>query len=147
MSDDPQMLSAQFLAELAKQAGRQSDAVERIGRAIESMARDVGSLTASRLTAALVRPWANDPRVVRVVLIQTQEDERRLRESVQRFEAGDQGLPMEDWLRKDGFRVVDTREISAERRGIATFKAAHDAHKDLDDAAALEHLELEHKPE
>jgi hypothetical protein len=146
MSDDPRVLTVQFLAELAKQAGRQSDAVEKLGRAADSIARDVSSLLASRVTAALVRPWANDPRVVRVVLIQSQEDERRLRESVQRYEASDQGLPMEDWLRKDGFRVVETKEISSERRGIATFKAADGTHKELSEAS-LEHLELEHKPD
>jgi len=146
MSDDPRLLTVQFIAELAKQAGRQGDAVERLSRAADSIARDVSSLLASRVTAALVRPWANDPRVVRVVLIQSQEDERRLRESVQRYEASDQGLPMEDWLKKDGFRVVDTKEISTERRGIATFKAASDTHKELNDAG-LEHLELEHKPD
>jgi len=144
MSDDPLRMSAQFLAELAKQAGRQSDAVERMGKAADSIARDISSLLATRVTAALVRPWANDPRVVRVVLIQSQEDERRLRESVQRYEASDQGLPMEDWLRKDGFRVVETKEISSERRGIATFKAAAGTHKELS-TESLEHLELEHK--
>ena len=144
MSDDPRLLTVQFIAELAKQAGRQSDAVERLGRAADSIARDVSSLLATRVTAALVRPWANDPRVVRVVLIQTQEDERRLRESVQRYEASDQGLPMEDWLRKDGFRVVETTEIAAERRGIATFKAGADTHKELTEES-LKHLELEHK--
>jgi len=144
MSDDPRLLSVQFIAELAKQAGRQSDAVERLSRAADSIARDVSSLLATRVTAALVRPWANDPRVVRVVLIQTQDDERRLREAVQRYEASDQGLPMEDWLRKDGFRVVETKEIAAERRGIATFQAGADTHKELT-AESLEHLELEHK--
>jgi hypothetical protein len=51
---------------------------------------------------------------------------------------------MEDWLRKDGFRVVETKEISSERRGIATFKAAAGTHKELS-AESLEHLELEHK--
>ena len=151
MSDDPRLLSVQFLAELVKQAGRQSDAVEKMSRAADSIARDVNSLLASRVTAALVRPWANDPRIVRVVLIQSQEDERRLRESVQRYERGDQALPMEDWLRKDGFRVVDTKEVSTERRGIATFKAASDTHKQLNDASLehlqLEHLELERKPD
>ena len=145
MSDDPRLQQAtQFLAELAKQAGRQGDAVERMGRAAESIARDVASLTANRLTAALVRPWANDPRVVRVVLIQTQDDERRLREAVQRYETGDQALPMEDWLKKEGFRVVETREIAPERRGMATFKAAAGTHKELSEES-LEHLELEHK--
>jgi hypothetical protein len=132
------------LTELVKQAGRQSDAVERMSRAADSIARDVASLLATRVTAVLVRPWANDPRVVRVVLIQTQDDERRLRESVQRYEGSDQGLPMEDWLKRDGFRVVESREIAAERRGIATFKAASGTHKDLSDAS-LEHLELERK--
>jgi glycine/D-amino acid oxidase-like deaminating enzyme len=146
MSDDPRLQSAQFLAELAKQAGRQGDAVERMGRAAESIARDIASLTATRLTAALVRPWANDPRVVRVVLIQTQDDERRLREAVQRYETGDQALPMEDWLKGEGFRVVETRDIAPERRGMATFKAAAGTHKELSDAS-LEHLELEHKPD
>src|SRR5205814_6128749 len=105
----------QFWAELATQAGAPGDARRHLGRAADSIARDVSSLIATRVTAALVRPWANDPRVVRVVLIQSQEDERRLRESVQRYEASDQGLPMEDWLRKDGFRVVETTEIAAER--------------------------------
>jgi len=146
MSDDPRVLSVQFMAELAKQAGRQSDAVEKIGRAADSIARDVSSLLASRVTAALVRPWANDPRIVRVVLIQSQEDERRLRESVQRYETGDQALPMEEWLRKDGFRVVDTTDISPERRGLATFTAAEGTHKELSEAS-LQHLELEHKPD
>ena len=144
MTDDPRTLSVQFMAELAKQAGRQCDAVERMGRAAESIARDVTSLLATRVTAALVRPWANDPRVVRVVLIQSQEDERRLRESVQRYESSDQGLPMEDWLRKDGFRVVETKDISSERRGIATFRATAETHKELT-LESLEHLELEHK--
>jgi hypothetical protein len=139
---DAQVLAG--LAELVKQAGRQSDAAERVGRAAESIARDVSGLVAARLTAALVRPWANDPRVVRVVLIQSQEDERRLREAVQRYESGDQALPMEDWLRREGFRVVDTREIAPERRGIATFRAAADTHRELS-AASLEHLELERK--
>ena len=146
MNDDPRLQATQFLAELAKQAGRQGDAVERMGRAAESIARDIASLTATRLTAALVRPWANDPRVVRVVLIQTQDDERRLREAVQRYEAGDQGLPMEDWLKREGFRVVETREIAPERRGMATFKAAAGTHKELSEES-LEHLELEHKPD
>jgi hypothetical protein len=146
MNDDPRLQAAQFLAELAKQAGRQCDAVERMGRAAESIARDVASLTATRLTAALVRPWANDPRVVRVVLIQTQEDERRLREAVQRYETGDQALPMEDWLEREGFRVVETRDIAPERRGIATFKAAAGTHDELGEES-LEHLELERKPD
>ena len=146
MNDDPRFQATQFLAELAKQAGRQSDAVERMGRAAESIARDIGSLTATRLTAALVRPWANDPRVVRVVLIQTHDEERRLREAVQRYETGDQGLPMEDWLKQEGFRVVETRDIAPERRGMTTFKASADAHHDLTDES-LEHLELERKPD
>jgi hypothetical protein len=145
MSDDPRLLSVQFMAELAKQAGRQGDAVERMSKAAESIARDISSLLATRVTAALVRPWANDPRVVRVVLIQSQEDERRLRESVQRYEASDQGLPMEDWLRKDGFRVVETKEIASERRGIATFKAAAGTHKELS-TESLERLELQSAP-
>ena len=146
MSDDPRLLSAQFMAELAKQAGRQSDAVEKMSRATDSIARDVSSLLATRVTAALVRPWANDPRIVRVVLIQSQEDERRLRDSVQRYETGDQALPMEEWLKKDGFRVVDTKDISPERRGLATFKAAAGTHKELSEES-LQHLELEHKPD
>ena len=150
MAEAPQLSAVPFLAELVTQVGRQTDVVERLGRAADSIARDISSLLAAQLTAVLVRPWANDPRVVRVVLIQSQDDERRLRESVQRYESSDRPVPMEEWLKQEGFRVVETREIAAERQGIATFKAASDKHQELTGPAAeasLEHLELERKPD
>jgi hypothetical protein len=152
MAESSQLMSAApFLAELVTQVGRQTDAVERLGRAADSIARDISSLIATSLTAALVRPWANDPRIVRVVLIHGQDDERRLREAVKRYEESkDQSVPMEDWLKKEGFRVVETREIAAERHGLVTFKAASDKHQELtgpNAEASLEHLELEHKPD
>ncbi|TMQ15393.1 MAG: hypothetical protein E6K82_25550 [Candidatus Rokuibacteriota bacterium] len=150
MAEAPQLSAVPFLAELVTQVGRQTDVVERLGRAADSIARDISSLLATRITAALVRPWANDPHVVRVVLIQSQDDERRLRESVQRYESSDRPVPMEEWLKQEGFRVVETREIAAERQGIATFKAASDKHQELTGPAAeasLEHLELERKPD
>ena len=92
MNDDPRLQATQFLAELAQQAGRQGDAVERMGRAAESIARHrhPDGDAADRSARAAV---GQRPRVVRVVLIQTQDDEPRLREAVQRYEAGDQGLP------------------------------------------------------
>ena len=162
MADASQLSAVPFLAELVTQVGRQTDAVERLGRAADSIARDISSLLAAQLTAVLVRPWANDPRVVRVVLIQSQDDERRLRESVARYESSDRPVPMEEWLKQEGFRVVtaatgpdglkvvETREIAAERQGIATFKAASDKHQELTGPgaeASLEHLELERKPD
>ena len=55
-------------------------------------------------------------------------------------------MPRHHWLKRDGFRVVESREIAAERRGIATFKAASGTHKELSDAS-LQHLELERKPD
>ena len=151
MSDASQLSTMPFLAELVSHVGRQGEAVERLSKAAESIARDISSLLASRVSAALVRPWANDPRIVRVVLIQSDDDERRLREAVQRYEAQECSDPMEEWLKKEGFRVVETREITPPRKGLATFKAAADKHRELQtsmEPAAepmLEHLELEHK--
>jgi hypothetical protein len=149
---DDQFASMHMLGELAKQVSRQSDAVERLGTAAESIARDVSGLLAGSLVAVLVHPWAHDPRNVRVVLVQNQEEERRLKESVQRHEVGDRPVPLDDWLKKDGFRVVETRDVAPERQGLTTFKAATNKHAALTSPeaspeASLEHLELEHKAE
>jgi hypothetical protein len=149
MADTCDLSGTPLLAELVIQMVRQSEAVERLGRAAESIAGDLSTLLTARLTAALVRPWANDPRIVRVVLIQSAEDERRLREAVHRYEVSGETLPMEEWLRKEGFRVMETKEVSAERRGLTTFKATTGKHVELETAAAmepaLERLELERK--
>jgi hypothetical protein len=152
MADTCDLSGTPFFADLVIQIVRQSEAIERLGRAAESIATDLGTLLTARLTAALIRPWANDPRIVRVVLIQNSDDERRLRESLHRYESGGESVPMEEWLKKDGFRVMETKEIAAERHGLTTFKATTGKHLDLESAAAaaapvLEHLELERKPD
>jgi hypothetical protein len=150
MNDDQfASIASQVLGDIVKQVSRQSAAVERLGTAAESIARDVSGLLATSLVAVLVHPWANDPRNVRVVLVRNQEEERRLKDSVQRHEIGDHPVPLDEWLKKDGFRVVETRDVSPERRGLTTFKAAENKHAALTSAGdvSLEHLELEHKVE
>jgi hypothetical protein len=81
--------------------------------------------------------------VVRVVLMRSSEDERRLRESLQRFEASDRALPMEEWLKKDGFTLLMTKPVSLERKGIGTYKATA-AHQGL--SAPAPALELPSQP-
>ena len=150
MSDEQfASLAAQVLGDIVKQVSRQSAAVERLGTAAESIARDVSGMLATSLVAVLVHPWANDPRHVRVVLVGNQEEERRLKDSVQRHEIGNHPVPLDEWLKKDGFRVVETRDVAPERQGLTTFKAAEHRHAALTSAsdASLEHLELEHKLE
>jgi len=150
MSDEQfASLAAQVLGDIVKQVSRQSAAVERLGTAAESIARDVSGMLATSLVAVLVHPWANDPRHVRVVLVGNQEEERRLKDSVQRHEIGDHPVPLDEWLKKDGFRVVETRDVAPERQGLTTFKAAEHRHAALTSVSdsSLEHLELEHKLE
>jgi hypothetical protein len=153
MSDDQfAFMAAQVLGDIVKQVSRQSAAVERLGTAAESIAHDVSALLATNVIAVLVHPWANDRRDVRVVLVPNQEEERRLKDSVQRHEIGDHPVPLDEWLKKDGFRVVETRDVAPERQGLTTFKAAESKHAALTGAgqftdASLEHLELEHKVE
>jgi hypothetical protein len=131
MSDEHAAGTLQCLDLLVQQQQRHADSLERIAGATEAIRQDVNLMVATSMTAALVYPWANDTSVVRVVLIRSSEDERRLRESLQRFETSDRALPMEEWLKNDGFTLLVTKHVSLERQGIGTFKATAATHKGL----------------
>jgi hypothetical protein len=113
----------QFLALLLEQERRHGDSMEKMAAATDAIAQDLHAMFATTLTAALVYPWANDPHVVRVVLLQSTDEERRLRDSLKRFEGTDRSVPMEEWLKNDGFRLLPAKPVSLDRQGIATFKA------------------------
>lgn len=143
MSDEHAAGPVQYLELLVEQQRRHADAMERLAGSTEAIRQDVNLMVATSMTAALVYPWANDLSVVRVVLMRSSEDERRLRESLQRFEASDRALPMEEWLKKDGFTLLTTKPVSLERKGIGTYKATA-AHQGL--AAPAPALELPSQP-
>ena len=134
------------LQSLGKSVG-QGDSLDRLVAAAETIAQDLNTIVATSLTAALVYPWAHDPSVVRVVLIRTADDERRLREMLERFESGDRTVSMEEALKKEGFTMLTTKQVSVGRKGIGTFKATA-SHKGLGAPPAPEiptelHLENE----
>ena len=143
MSDEHSANTLQCLDLLLEQERRHADSMERIAAATEAIRQDVNLMVATSMTAALVYPWANDPSVVRVVLIRSSEDERRLRESLQRFETSDRAVPMEEWLKKDEFTLLVTKPVSLERKGIGSYKATA-AHKGL--TAPAPALELPSQP-
>jgi hypothetical protein len=123
MSDDDAAGQLVVLAHLLDQQRRQGDSIEKLVAAAQTIAEDLNTIVATSLTAALVYPWAHDPSVVRVVLIRTADDERRLRETLERFETGDRTMSMEEALKKEGFTLLTTKQVSLARKGIGTYKA------------------------
>jgi hypothetical protein len=123
MSENQSAAALESLEHLVDSQRPHGDSIDRLVAAAETIAHDLDTIVATSLTAALVYPWAHDPSVVRVVLIRTVDDERRLRETLERFESGDRTVSMEEALKKEGFTLLATKQVSLGRKGIGTYKA------------------------
>ena len=110
---------------LVEQQRRQSESMERIATAIEVMVN-------TTMTVALVYPWKNDPSVVRAVLVRNEHERQRLRLSVREFAGSNRAMAVEEWLRKDGFVVLNNEQLFVDGNGIGMFAPrAIAAHREL----------------
>jgi hypothetical protein len=123
MGDDQAISPAHLIEHLLEHQGRQAESMDKLATAAQAIAESLHTMVATSLTAALVYPWTNDLSVVRVVLLRSAEDQRRLQESLARFETSDRSMPMEEWLKKEDFTLLATTQMNLHRKGIGTFKA------------------------
>jgi hypothetical protein len=123
VSEDQSVPPVHLLGDLVEQQRVQAESMNRFATAAQDIAESMRLMVATSLTAALVYPWANDLSVVRVVLLRSAEDQRRLGEALARFETSDRSVAMEEWLKKEGFTLLTTVPMNLQRKGIGTFKA------------------------
>jgi len=107
-------MPAQRIRALIDQQRRQTESMERIANSIEVMVN-------TTMTVALVYPWKNDPSIVRAVLLRNEHDRQRIRLSVHEFATSDRSMSVEEWLRKDGFVVLNSESLFVDTNGICMF--------------------------
>ena len=124
--------TGQGLGALLEQQRRQCDSMDRIAAAMEVM-------VSTSMTVALVYPWKNDPSVVRAVVLRNEHDRQRIRLSLSEFASSNRAMSVEEWLRKDGFVVLNSESLFVDGNGIGMFTPrAAAAHRELIPPAELD---------